>query len=67
MACRYWAGRVALRETARSGIVPQIREEVNRRGVGDAAAGGARAAVDIPRDTRRVLIRALDEAIERES
>ena len=32
VACRYWAGRVALRKTARPGIVPQVREEVNRRG-----------------------------------
>src|SRR5262249_759595 len=30
LACRYWAGRVALRETARLNIVPQVREEVKR-------------------------------------
>jgi hypothetical protein len=31
VACRYRTGRVALRETARLKIVPQVREEVNRR------------------------------------
>src|SRR5262249_173642 len=30
LACRYWAGRVALRETARGNIIPQAREEVKR-------------------------------------
>jgi hypothetical protein len=30
VACRYWAGRVALRKTARLKIVPQVREKGKR-------------------------------------
>src|SRR5262249_39509824 len=30
LACRYWAGRVALRETARVNIVSRVRDEVKR-------------------------------------
>jgi hypothetical protein len=31
VACRCWAGRVALRETARVNIIPQVRDKVNTR------------------------------------
>ena len=31
MACRYWAGRVALRKSARLRIVPQVQYKVNWR------------------------------------
>src|SRR5262249_17199950 len=30
LACRYWVGRVALRETARVNIVSRVRDEVRR-------------------------------------
>jgi hypothetical protein len=30
--CRYWAGRVALRENPRTHVVSQVREELKRRG-----------------------------------
>src|SRR5262249_62034088 len=42
LACRYWAGRVALRETARVSIVPQVPDEVkwtNDLGPDPMAAG----------------------------
>jgi hypothetical protein len=32
LACRYWAGRIALRETARVNIVAQVRDEVKSGG-----------------------------------
>jgi hypothetical protein len=43
MACRYWTGRVALRETARLKIVPQVREEGKRPPARQAAAVAALA------------------------
>jgi hypothetical protein len=38
MACRYRTGRVALRETARLKIVPQVREEGKRPPLGKGLA-----------------------------
>jgi hypothetical protein len=32
LACRYWAGRIALRETARVNIVAQVRDEAKSGG-----------------------------------
>jgi hypothetical protein len=43
MACRYRTGRVALRETARLKIVPQVREEGKRCPLGNRGSRGALA------------------------
>jgi hypothetical protein len=47
VACRYWTGRVALRETARLRIVPQVREEGKGVPARQPGSRGALAAARI--------------------